>query len=81
MTPLLHELVGLPSAASPAEMDRASEELFQAVLDRAARGDAGAQRELVALKIAYLNWAYADPRLPSGAASSNASPAMPQLWS
>ena len=57
----LHEIVGLPSAASSAAIahaaDRHSEELFSLASD----GDSGAQRELVELQFAYLVWAYARP--------------------
>lgn len=59
MIPSLNDMIGLPPAASAAELDWASETRFQALLDKAAEGDADAQRELVALRIAYLNWAYA----------------------
>jgi hypothetical protein len=61
MIPLLNELVGLPPATSPAELACASEKHFQTVFDRATAGDVNAQRELVTLRLAYLNWAYASP--------------------
>jgi hypothetical protein len=61
----LHEIVGLPSAASSTAIaqaaDRHSEELFS----RASGGDPGAQRALVELQFAYLVWAYARPALQS----------------
>jgi len=93
MTPRLNEIVGLPRSASPAEMDRASDEFFQKLLGRASRGDVAAQRELVALRVAYLNWAYASPwgesaagslKLPSAIASipgGSPAPVEPLRWS
>ena len=60
--PLLNEIVGLPAATAPAEIAGASEERFQALFSRASRGDPVAQRELVRLRLAYLNWAYAGQR-------------------
>jgi hypothetical protein len=72
MIPRLNEIVGLPLSSSPAEMDRASEEFFQKVLGRASQGDADAQRQLVALRVAYLNWAYANPRTELMAGNPNA---------
>lgn len=72
MTPLLNEILGLSSAAPEAEVGRASEMCFQFALARASRGDADAQRELLALRIAYLNWAYVNPQFPVGAANLNA---------
>lgn len=62
--PLLNEIVGLPSATAPAEIAGASEERFLALFRRASRGDPTAQRELVRLRLAYLNWAYAGQRVP-----------------
>mgnify|MGYP001579661830 CR=1 FL=1 len=58
MVRLLNELVGLPPETSPAELGCAIDRHFQAVLTRAAEGDVNAQRELVALRVAYINWAY-----------------------
>ncbi|NJD34348.1 MAG: hypothetical protein FIA96_05855 [Betaproteobacteria bacterium] len=57
--PPLNEIVGLPAATAPAEIVGASEERFLALAGRASRGDRAAQRELVRLRLAYLNWAYA----------------------
>lgn len=59
MIPPLNEMVGLPPATSLAELGSASERRFQTVLGRASLGDANAQIELVRLRVAYLNWAYA----------------------
>lgn len=59
MIPPLNEIIGLPPATSAADLDSASAMRFQAMFDRAAQGDLFAQRELVRLRIAYLNWAYA----------------------
>lgn len=58
MIPPLNEIVGLPPATSPAELDCASEQHFKTLIERAARGEANAQGELVKLRVAYLNWAY-----------------------
>lgn len=59
MIPSLSEMIGLPIASSAEELDSASERRFNTLRDRASEGDMKAQRELVALRIAYLNWAYA----------------------
>lgn len=72
MIPRLNDIVGLPPSAPAAEMDRASEEFFQKALGRASQGDVNAQRQLVALRVAYLNWAYANPRTVLTAGNSNA---------
>ena len=72
MIPRLNEIVGLPPSTPPAEMDRASEDFFQKALGRASQGDVDAQRQLVALRVAYLNWAYANPRAELMAGNSNA---------
>lgn len=56
--PALNDMIGLPVATAPAEIAGASEERFQALFNRASRGDPIAQRELVRLRLAYLNWAY-----------------------
>ncbi len=58
MIPPLNEMVGLPLATSPVELDCASEQYFQTLLRRAAHGETSAQDELVRLRVAYLNWAY-----------------------
>ncbi|MDP1735731.1 MAG: hypothetical protein Q8L44_15355 [Sulfuritalea sp.] len=70
MIPRLNEIVGLPLSTSPAEMDRASEAFFQELLGKASGGDADAQRQLVALRVAHLNWAYAN----QGAGSMTGNP-------
>jgi len=57
--PPLNEIVGLPAATSPADIACASERHFLALFDQASRGDPDAQRDLVRLRLAYLNWAYA----------------------
>lgn len=62
MIPSLNEMIGLPPAASAADLDDASQCRFRTVFEQAARGDASAQLELVALRIAYLNWAYGGER-------------------
>lgn len=67
--PPLNEIIGLPAASSPAELYCASENCFLKVLGRASLGDSDAQHDLVRLRVAYLNWAYAGqataPRQPS----------------
>ncbi|KAF0163311.1 MAG: hypothetical protein FD157_3181 [Rhodocyclaceae bacterium] len=63
MIPSLNEMIGLPLATSAVELDFASEKRFESVLERASQGDPNAQRELVALRVAYLNWAYASQQL------------------
>ncbi|MCX7155067.1 MAG: hypothetical protein NTW45_01315 [Rhodocyclales bacterium] len=68
MIPSLSEMIGLPPATSAAELNCASERRFQVLLDKASEGDTNAHRELVALRIAYLNWAYASQ--PLGARGS-----------
>lgn len=60
--PALNEIVGLPPAAPAAALGLASEQCFQALFGRASGGDEQAQRELVRLRLAYLNWAYAPAR-------------------
>lgn len=57
--PLLNEMVGLSAAAAPEELGAASEQRFRALFERASRGDGQAQAELLSLRLAYLNWAYA----------------------
>lgn len=57
--PPLHEIVDLPVATPPAKIADAIEERFRALFSRASRGDQVAQRELINLRLAYLNWAYA----------------------
>lgn len=55
----LNEMVGLPLAAAPEELDAASERHFRVLFNQASQGDMRAQGELVRLRLAYLNWAYA----------------------
>ncbi|MDO8341466.1 MAG: hypothetical protein Q7T59_05845 [Candidatus Woesebacteria bacterium] len=64
----LNEIVGLPAATAPAEIAGASEERFQVLFWHASRGDPAAQRELVHLRLAYLNWAYAGQRVGQSSA-------------
>lgn len=73
MIPPLNELVGLPAVASPAELGRAGERHFQESFKRASTGDAKAQRDLVTLRVAILNWAYASQRLRRGCGHPNRS--------
>ncbi|MDO8789608.1 MAG: hypothetical protein Q7J42_16160 [Sulfuritalea sp.] len=66
----LHEMVGLPPETPPAELHCASELHLQAAFERASGGDTDAHSELVSLRFAYLNWAYATSKCgPSGASS------------
>ena len=55
----LHEIVDLPAATLPAKIADAIEARMQALFGHASGGDPVAQRELVRLRVAYLNWAYA----------------------
>lgn len=55
----LHQLVDLPAATPPAKVVDAIEERFQALFSHASCGNTAARRELVRLRLAYLNWAYA----------------------
>lgn len=57
--PALNEIVGLPHAAPPEALGHASEQRFQTLFRQASDGDPQAQGELVRLRLAYLNWAYA----------------------
>lgn len=57
--PALSDIVGLPRAAPPEELGYASEQRFQTLFRQASDGDRQAQGELVKLRLAYLNWAYA----------------------
>lgn len=66
--PELDEITGLPAATAPEEIAGAIEERFQALFGLASRGDPAAQRELVRLRLAYLNWAYSGLRTTQGAA-------------
>lgn len=59
MIPPLNDIIGLPLAASAAELGHASEKHFQRVYEKALLGGIEAQRELITLRVAYLNWAYA----------------------
>lgn len=55
----LPQMVGLPAAADPYEIIRASQSRFMLLIQHAAEGDIDARREVVRLRLAYLNWAYA----------------------
>lgn len=77
MTRPLHELVGLPPATPPEELRYASEQRLRAAFERASRGDKNAHRELVGLRLAYLNWAYTTSEVgPAGASSHKRSEAI-----
>lgn len=71
--PPLYEIVDLPAASSPAKIADASEERFHALFSHASRGDPVAQRELVRLRLAYLNWAYAGQQAPKCQAQASLS--------
>lgn len=77
MIRLLNELVGLPPETSSAELGCAIDRHYQTALDRAMVGDANAQRELVTLRVAYLNWAYADRNSGHVAGRSHIAPDAP----
>lgn len=62
--PPLNEIVGLPAATSSADIAYASERHFLVLFEQASRGDPDAQRDLVRLRLAYLNWAYASQLRP-----------------
>lgn len=66
--PPLNEIVGLSAASAAVEIAGASEERFQVLVGRASRGDPAAQRELIRLRLSYLNWAYAGGWLVNRAA-------------
>lgn len=53
----LHQVVCLPPETPASELAHVVEAHFRRAFEKAASGDA--QDELVALRIAYLNWAYA----------------------
>ena len=53
-------------------MQMGSPKICASALGRASQGDVDAQRQLVALRVAYLNWAYANPRAELMAGNSNA---------
>lgn len=65
----LHEMIGLPPETPPAELHCASEQRLRAAFERASRGDVNAQRDLVGLRLAYLNWAYGTREIGSSGAS------------
>ncbi len=65
MIPALDEIVGMPPETPPAELDLASEKRFLRVLRSASLGDAQARHELLQLRLAYLNWAYAGSHSPA----------------
>ena len=76
----LHEMLGLPSETPPAELHCASEQHLRTAFERASCGDKNAHRELVGLRLAYLNWAYANSEdCPSGASSHERSAAIDLL--
>ena len=80
MIRLLHEILGLPPETPPAELHSASEQSLRAAFEQASRGDMNAHRELVGLRLAYLNWAYANSEgRPAGASSRKRSEAIVQL--
>jgi hypothetical protein len=59
LVPPLNEIVGLPAATPLVDVACASERRFEELFGRASLGDRDAQRDLVSLRLAYLNWAYA----------------------
>lgn len=63
----LHDLVGLPAAASSMEIAHAADQHSATLYSRASNGDSDAQRALVELHCAYLIWAYASSTIRSAA--------------
>jgi hypothetical protein len=55
-------IVGLPSVADPEEMIQASQSRFASLIEPATQGDEQARRDVLLLRLAYLNWAYAGGR-------------------
>lgn len=72
MTRMLNELVGLPPATPAGELGYAAERCYRNLFDGAAQGDAGAQEKLVELRIAHLNWVYANTRSEASPATKEA---------
>lgn len=60
----LLEVVGLPAATPVMELDSAAERVYLTLFDGASRGDAAAKKKLIELRVAYLNWAYANTLTP-----------------
>lgn len=63
MIPHLSEICGLPIDSQPATLACACEKRLGELRAAASCGDANAQADLIGLQIAYLNWAYAKPRI------------------
>lgn len=59
MTLPLHQVIDVPPVTPVSEFAHVVEAHFRHAFEKAARGDA--QNELVELRVAYLNWAYARP--------------------
>ncbi len=59
MTHLRFEIVDLPTETQRLTEGEVLATCLQACRDRASNGDSNAQRELVVLRVDYLNWAYA----------------------
>lgn len=75
----LHEMLDLPPETPAAELHCASERHLRAAFERASRGDKDAHSELVSLRFAYLNWAYATNERDPSRASSHKRPAVIDL--
>lgn len=60
----LNELIGLPPTALPTEIAAAAEKYSQTLFFSASHSDVNASRELIALHVAYLTWAYANREPP-----------------
>lgn len=67
--PTLNEMVGLPAWAPEAELACVSEQRFCLALDLASAGDPVARRDLLRLRVAWLNWAYGHGEVPTRAVS------------
>lgn len=60
MIPRLNDVIGLPSATPVLELGCAAERRYESLFDGASHGDANAQQQLIELRVAHLNWVYAD---------------------
>jgi hypothetical protein len=58
----LLRIVDLPPVADPEDIVRASQSRFASLMEFATQGDEQARHDLVRLRLAYLNWAYAGER-------------------
>jgi hypothetical protein len=66
----LHEIVGMPSAATSTAIAQAADRYSENLFSRATGGDSTARRALIELKFAYLVWAYAKPAIQRSTTSA-----------